>query len=233
VMLSLGGDGTAPVSVSCLVSYTTLCGMGFVQAAVSRRLRTFASPDTPRVPSRRSSDAVQPLLINNPASGRCCAPSVSCRSSAPSVSGDGLTLPEPLRSGLAGTWLCTDLVGDFSQQMQMLGVPYLKRKVGSGLYLGVGSVICNVTVDGLSVHVEIQGRGSALLMVDGSEQEISLPDGSMGAATVCLDEGAEGAVIEARVPSRQLVIRRYLQDGKMLVDMTCQGITTTRVFSRP
>ena len=197
--------------------------MGFVQAAVSRRLRTFASPDTPSVPSRRSSDAVQPLLINNAASGRCSAPSVS----------DGPTLPEPLRTGMAGTWLCTDLVGDFNQQMLLLGVPYLKRKAGAALNWGVGSVICHVTIDGLSVHVEIKGRGSALFVVDGSEQQLSLPDGSMAPATVHLDEGAEGAAIDARVPSRQLVIRRYLQDGKMLVDMTCQGSKTTRVFSRP
>jgi len=40
VVLSLGGEGTAPVGVACIMSYTTLCGMGVLQAAMERRLRS-------------------------------------------------------------------------------------------------------------------------------------------------------------------------------------------------
>ena len=38
-------SSTAPVSVACFVSYTTVCGMGLMQAGLDRRLRLLATPD--------------------------------------------------------------------------------------------------------------------------------------------------------------------------------------------
>ena len=44
--------------------------------------------------------------------------------------------------------------------------------------------------------------------------------------------GVREGAIEMWVPAKQLVIRRYLDDGKMLVEMVCKGLSTTRVFTR-
>lgn len=62
-----------------------------------------------------------------------------------------------------------------------------------------------------------------------TKQELESPDGNAAMATVSLEEGG---IILTRVPSRDLVIRRYFKDGRMLVDMTCKGHSTTRVFEK-
>jgi len=304
-LLALGGEGTAPISIACLVAYTTVCGMGVLQAGAERNLRNLATPDaTPAQPSTPStplqplqplqplrqiiSPTNAPLIAALPASpahvlprdtttprdisppralplpppaasinasiNTCCAPpppntaaascaaascaAASCSAAFCSAASSSAAccsascLPEPLCSGLAGTWLCTGLYGDdFGKQMELLKVGYLKRKAGAALKWGVGTVSAIVKVDGLTVTITVRGQGSMAIVADGSEQNVAMPDGS-GESAKALVRVTDDGVIEMSIASRGLTIKRYLHDGKMLAEMTCHGLTTIREFTR-
>jgi len=240
VMLSLGGVGTAPVAVACVVSHTTICGIGIIQRAVSLQLEKMAIPDIaiPDIAIQDGSQEARETLHMAPVDDRChpCSPSLSPIStvipgnSSPQAgaSTSNALLPEPLRSSLAGQWLCVRNEGDSAKQLELMGVGWVQRKAAKALSYGVGKVVQTVWVDGLTVTIE-SPAGSTSFVVDGSEQIVPLPGESRPANAIV---GLEGSVIDITVVGRGVHLRRWVDGDRMMVLTEVKGLTTTREFAK-
>ena len=215
--------------MACIVSHTTISGVGIIQTAVTMQLKRIAMPDTPSTPHGSSSSAteiapVQP--INGPLDGSPAADTSTAATTALS----GAALPEPLRSRLAGRWLCTRLEGDCARQLELLGVSWMQRKAAAALNYGVGQGTAGmqtISINGIRVTIRAL-NGSFMFTVDGSEQSLPLPGESRPArATVGLD----GSVIDIRVPAKEVHMRRWVEGDSMVVLIDVKGVTTHRYFS--
>mmetsp|Transcript_42932 Transcript_42932/g.71580 ORF Transcript_42932/g.71580 Transcript_42932/m.71580 type:complete len:145 (-) Transcript_42932:381-815(-) len=135
---------------------------------------------------------------------------------------------------MEGTWLCTDVSGSFEQLLATMGVGWVKRKAAATFGYGKGKAIQVITVEGDTVTVLIKGvfTMTNTFTIGGVGQPGLGPDMS---AMTC-DATLEEDVVVLSMTSTSLkpaIAKRYIrEDGKMVQEFSCEGVTGWRVLTK-
>uniref|UniRef100_A0A0K0FV63 Lipocln_cytosolic_FA-bd_dom domain-containing protein n=1 Tax=Strongyloides venezuelensis TaxID=75913 RepID=A0A0K0FV63_STRVS len=134
-----------------------------------------------------------------------------------------------MAEALAGKWNVAEST-NFDEYLKASGVGFMTRKVA-----GTVKPVLTITVNGN--HITI--NSASTFKNHTTEFDLGVPykeetiDGRHFNTTFTWEDGKlvqrQEAIDKGDKPS---VITRYIKDGKLYIDMVCEGVTATRVYTK-
>mmetsp|Transcript_36549 Transcript_36549/g.79643 ORF Transcript_36549/g.79643 Transcript_36549/m.79643 type:complete len:142 (-) Transcript_36549:150-575(-) len=135
---------------------------------------------------------------------------------------------------LSGTWLCTE-VNNLEGVFEKLEVGWVKRKAAKAFNYGKNRAVQVVTVEGDKITILIKGMYTMtnVFTIGAYGQPALGPDMSSVVCDVVL-EGDDVLILNMTSNNnKKIVAKRYIrEDGKMVQEFSCEGMTGWRELTK-